>query len=62
MPSVGARRHELRVGDETAMWRIMYRLDEDAAVILEVFEQKTGQPPKHVTDTCKARLKRHDSV
>jgi phage-related protein len=62
MPSVGARCHELRVVDETVTWRIMYRLDEDAVVILEVFAKKTGQTPKHVIDTCKARLKRYDSV
>lgn len=62
MPSVGARCHELRIVDETVTWRIMYRLDEDAVVILEVFAKKTGQTPKHVIDTCKVRLKRYDSV
>ena len=62
MPSVGARCHELRIGDENVTWRILYRLDEDAVVILEVFAKKTGQTPKHVIDTCKARLKRYDSV
>jgi phage-related protein len=62
MPSVGARCHELRIVDETVTWRIMYRLDEDAVVILEVFAKKSGQTPKHVIDTCKARRKRYDSV
>lgn len=62
MPSIGARCHELRIVDETVTWRIMYRLDEDAVVILEVFAKKTGQTPKHVIDTCKARLKRYDSA
>jgi phage-related protein len=62
MPSIGARCHELRMVDETVTWRIMYRLDEDAVVILEVFAKKTGQTPKHVIDTCKARLKRYDSA
>ncbi len=62
MPSVGPRCHELRIVDENVTWRIMYRLDEDAVVILEVFAKKTGQTPKHVIDTCKARLKRYDSV
>ena len=62
MPSIGARCHELRIGDETVTWRIMYRLDEDAVVILEVFAKKTQQTPKGVLDTCKARLKRYHSV
>lgn len=57
-----ARCHELRIVDETVTWRIVYRLDEDAVVILDVFAKKTGQTPKHVIDTCKARLKRYDSA
>lgn len=62
MPSIGARFHERRIVDATVTWRLMYRLDEDAVVILEVFAKKTGQTPKHVIDTCKARLKRYDSA
>jgi phage-related protein len=61
MPSIGARCHELRIVDETVSWRIVYRLDPDAVVIVEVFAKKTGQTPRHVIDTCKARLKRYDS-
>ncbi len=37
---------------------MVYRLDEDAVVILDVFAKKTGQTPTRVMDTCKARLKR----
>jgi phage-related protein len=62
MPSIGPRCHELRVVDENATWRIVCRLDEDAVVLLEVFAKKTRQTPKHVIDTCKARLKRYDSA
>lgn len=62
MPGIGARCHELRIGDETVDWRIVYRLDTDAVVIVEVFAKKTGQTPQHVIDTCKARLKRYDSA
>lgn len=62
MPSIGARCHELRIVDADATWRIVYRLDEDAVVVLEVFSKKTRQTPRHVIDTCKARLKRYDSA
>jgi phage-related protein len=34
MPSIGARCHELRINDENATWRIVYRIDSDAIVIL----------------------------
>jgi phage-related protein len=33
MPAIGARCHELRIND----WRIVYRIDDDAIVVLEVF-------------------------
>ena len=42
MPSVGARCHELQVRDEEASWRVLYRIDEDAIVLPEVFSKKTG--------------------
>ena len=61
MPSIGPRCHELRINDESATWRIVYRIDTDAIVILEVFSKKTTQTPKAVIDNCKRRLKDYDS-
>jgi phage-related protein len=61
MPSIGRRCHELRVVDATATWRIMYRLDPDAIVILAVFAKKTAQTPTHVLDTCRRRLRGYDA-
>ena len=34
MPSIGARCHELRIHDESGIFRIAYRVDHDAIVIL----------------------------
>lgn len=62
MPSIGRRCHELRIPDEDATWRILYRLDPDAVVILEVFSKKTQQTPQHVITTCKERLKLYDQL
>jgi phage-related protein len=62
MPSVGARCHELRVNDASGTWRIMYRIDKDAIVILEVFAKKTSQTPAAVIATCRKRLKEYDSA
>ena len=41
LPSIGPRCHELRITDTEATWRVVYRLDSDAVVILEVFRKKT---------------------
>ena len=60
MPVVGPRCHELRVREAGADWRIVYRLDADAVVILEVFANKTRATPKTVTDACTRRLKEYD--
>lgn len=60
MPSVGKRCHELRIDDENVTWRIVYRMDSDAIIILEVFEKKTSQTPKQVIYSCKQRIKNYD--
>jgi phage-related protein len=60
MPSIARRCHELRIPDEDGTWRIVYRLDTDAVVILEVFSKKSQQTPKHVIESCKERLKMYD--
>jgi phage-related protein len=60
MPSIGKRCHELRIDDENATWRIVYRTDSDAIVILEVFEKKTKQTPKQVIDNCQQRIRKYD--
>jgi phage-related protein len=61
MPSIGPRCHELRLNDESVTWRICYRIDSDAIVILDVFSKKTAQTPKSVIDNCKRRLKDYDN-
>jgi phage-related protein len=60
MPSIGARCHELRIVDIDKTWRIVYRIDDDAIVILEVFSKKTRQTPQNVIAACKRRIKIYD--
>ena len=60
MPGVGARCHELRITDQGVNWRIMYRADTDAIVVLAVFSKKTGKTPRRIIDLCKNRLKEYD--
>lgn len=56
MPTIGGNCHELRVKDATKEWRIFYYVDDDAIVILEVFNKTTRQTPDRVLDTCRTRL------
>jgi phage-related protein len=60
MPSIGSRCHELRINDERKTWRIVYRLDDDAIVILDVFDKKMQKTPKEVIDNCKRRMRLYD--
>ena len=62
MPSIGRRCHELRIVDPDATWRIIYRIDLDAIVILDVFSKKTQKTPKSVIDACKRRLRALDEM
>jgi phage-related protein len=61
MPSIGPRCHELRINDEKVTWRIIYRSDDDAIIILEVFEKRTKQTPQPVIDACKQRLRDYEA-
>ena len=60
MPSIGKGCHELRVNDTNKTWRLIYRLDADAVVILDVFEKKTSKTPAAVIETCRRRLKAYE--
>ena len=62
MPVIGPRCHELRIPDENATWRLIYRIDVDAIIILEVFNKKTKQTPKNVIEVCKARLRKYHEL
>ena len=62
MPSIGRRCHELRINDADQTWRIIYRTDVDAILILEVFSKKTSKTPKKVIDACKRRMKDYDDA
>ena len=62
MPAIGSRCHELRINDAAATFRIVYRADPDAVVILEVFSKKTMRTPRLVIDACKRRLREYDRL
>jgi phage-related protein len=62
MPSIGRRCHELRIKDKDEIFRIIYRIDPDAILILHVFKKKSRQTPKYVIDHCKAGIRSYDQI
>lgn len=62
MPSIGKSCHELRVVDSNETWRIIYRIDRDAIIILHVFKKKTEKTQKSVINICKSRIIQYDKL
>ena len=62
LPDVGPRCGALRVRDEGHNWRILYRIDTDAVLVLDIYAKKTRTIPDEVIDRCKLRLKRYDAA
>lgn len=62
MPGISPRCHELRIPDERETWRVVYRVDRDAIVIVDVFAKKSNQTPQGVLETCRKRLKEYDDA
>ena len=60
MPVIGVRCHELRITDEDSTFRIIYRVDADAVVILDVVKKKTQQTRQSLIETCRRRLREYD--
>ena len=61
MPSVGKRCHEVRIRDENKIWRLFYRIDSDAIVVILWVEKKTDKTPDEVIELCRKRLKMYDA-
>ena len=59
---MGPRCHELRIDDAGVSWRIVYRIDPDVIVILEVFGKKTTKTPRAVIEACRRRLKEYKNA
>ena len=62
LPDVGPRCGALRVRDAEHNWRIMYRIDPDAVLIMEVYSKKTRKIPDEVIERCNGRLKQYDAA
>jgi phage-related protein len=61
LPNVGARCGALRIRDAGHNWRIVYRVDPDAVLILEVYPKKTRKIPDEVLERCRRRCREYDA-
>ena len=57
MPGIGPQCHELRINDGSHAWRLIYHVEPDAVVILDVFSKKTQTTPQGTLEACRKRLK-----
>lgn len=60
MPLIGRHCHELRIVDENVTWRIFYRIDEDAIILVHWVSKKTQKTAQKDIDACKVRFKQYD--
>src|ERR1051325_4845543 len=62
MPDIGPRCHELRIADQAQRltWRIIYRIDQDAIIIGEVFAKKSRKTPERVIKLAQRRFRMYD--
>jgi phage-related protein len=56
MPSIGPRCHELRVRDEAVQWRLIYRVDSDAVLVVDLFKKTSRKTPKQAIERSRKRL------
>lgn len=61
LPIIGPRCYELRINDVNVTWRIIYRVDRTAVLILDVFKKKTEALPFTTIETCVARIQWYDA-
>ncbi|MDL1979873.1 MAG: type II toxin-antitoxin system RelE/ParE family toxin [Deltaproteobacteria bacterium] len=62
IPDLCSRCHELRIKDKDKWYRIIYRIDQDAILLLHAFEKKSNKIPKTIMETCKQRMKWYDNA
>ncbi len=62
VPTIEKRCHELRIQDERDTWRILYAIEWDAIIVLEVFSKKTGATPKSVIEQARRRIRQYRAI
>lgn len=62
MRRIGTRVYELRVADPEAgaHWRLFYRIDRDAIVVVDWYDKNTQRAPQRILERAARRLREHD--
>jgi len=60
MPAIAPGCHELRIVDEGRRWRLVYRIDEDAILLVDFFAKSTRATLQSVIERCRRRLRSYD--
>lgn len=62
MPGVGRGVHELRVRDPVSemTWRIVYRIDPEAILVVHWWAKKSRKTAQRDIDLCQRRLRAYD--
>ena len=59
LPTIGTQCHELRIHDGDSGWRVIYRIEPDAILILDIFAKKTQTTPRNRIELARSRLARY---
>jgi phage-related protein len=62
MRTIGRACYELRARDAGVHWRLMYRVDDDAIVIVGVFSKTSQATAERIIDICRRRLALYDAA
>ena len=62
MRDLGRGVYELRIPDAGDRWRLIFRIDDDAIVVVEVFKKKTGKTPNRNKNAAQQRLRLYDDA
>jgi phage-related protein len=62
LPAVGQKCGELRVRDAGHNWRIVYHIDDEAIVILDVFAKTSPQSQTQSIERCQTRLAEYKAI
>jgi phage-related protein len=62
MKSIGRACHELRARDAGVNWRLIYRVDDDAIVVVGVFAKTSRPAAERIVNICRRRLALYDAA
>jgi len=62
MKNIGRACSELRVRDAGVNWRLVYRVDQDAIVVVGLFVKMSRAATDRIIEVCRKRLSQYDAA